>query len=92
MEPPKSPLKQGDKPSEPAAPNTLVASRAGVINKELAGEMEGDEETASPIGLELPGLSLEINLEKDLLCAKYRNIPNRFFSLLDKKRKIKAAK
>ena len=72
--------------------NTPAALRAGVIDKELAGEMEGDEETASLIGLELPGSSLEADLEEDLLCVKYGNIPNRFFSLLDEGRKIKTAK
>ena len=72
--------------------NTPAALRAGVINKELAGEIEGDKETASPTGLELPDSSLEVNLEKDLLCIKYKNIPNRFFSFLDKGRKIKAVK
>ena len=54
--------------------------------------MEGDEETASLIELEFLGLSLEVNLEKDLFYIKCGNILNRFFSFLDKGRKIKIAK
>ena len=62
------------------------------MDKKLISEIEGNKETVSFIELELSDLNLEINLKKDLFCVKYGNILNRFFNLLDKKRKIKVIK
>ena len=66
--------------------------RIEVTDEDLANGTKGDEETASFIGLELSDSSLKVNLEKNLFYIKYRNIPNRFFSPLNKRRKINIIK
>ena len=72
--------------------NILIILKIRIINKKLINKIKNNKEIINLIKLEFAGLNLEINLEKNLFYIKYKNISNKFFNFLNKRRKIKTIK